>query len=89
MNHLNQKTMENYVQKRYIIVKAYLLKELAAIYDVDTRTLKKWMKPYEQEIGLRIGYYFRPGQVKVIFKNIPLPENVVLIDGNDNAKASA
>jgi hypothetical protein len=68
------------IEKKFIIVKHYLLKELAAIYGVDTRTLKKWMKPYEAEIGLRTGYYFLVSQVRVIFKRIPLPDNVILID---------
>lgn len=81
--------MEKQINKKHIVVRAYLLKELAAIYQVDTRTLKKWMKPYEKEIGMRIGYYFQPGQVKTIFKNIPLPENVVLAGSNENMKASA
>jgi len=38
-----------------ILLKVYSLVELAAIYGVDWRTLKKWMKPYEKEIGKKKG----------------------------------
>jgi hypothetical protein len=68
------------IEKKYIIVKHYQLKELAAIYGVDKRTLKKWMKPFDNEIGIRTGYYFLVNQVRVIFEKIPLPDNVIIFD---------
>jgi hypothetical protein len=59
-----------------ILLKAYSLVELAAIYGVDWRTFKKWLKPFEQEIGKKEGRYYRIPQVKVIFEKLSLPSYV-------------
>lgn len=67
-------------EKKYVQVKAYLLKELAVIYQVDRRTLAKWMKPFAEEIGKRIGYYYQVQQVRIIFQKLPLPHNVIVCD---------
>ncbi len=56
-----------------IILKAYSLKELAEIYGVDWRTFKKWLEPFEQEIGKKQGRYYKIPQVKIIFEKLSLP----------------
>jgi uncharacterized protein YjcR len=66
-------------QKKKVYIKAYLLKELAALYTVDTRTIKKWIDAHES-IGKRIGYYYQPGQVKKIFELIELPGHCELVN---------
>jgi hypothetical protein len=38
------------------------------------------MKPFDNEIGIRTGYYFLVNQVRVIFEKIPLPDNVIIFD---------
>jgi hypothetical protein len=49
------------------------LKELAALYCISSRTLKKWLLPLEKKLGKRIGYYYTIPQVKKIFSFLGFP----------------
>jgi hypothetical protein len=60
----------------FIALKPYSLKELCKIYGVDRRTIKRWMKPFEQELGERLGWYYTIPQVRLIFKKLDLPEAI-------------
>ncbi len=42
-----------------IKLKPYSITELARIYGVDPRTLKKWLVPFEKEIGEKNGRFFK------------------------------
>ena len=57
-----------------IAIKPYSLTELAAIYGVTVRTIKKWIAPFENETGEKIGRYYNALQVKIIFDKLGLPE---------------
>lgn len=59
-----------------IAIKPYSLTELAAIYGVTVRTIKKWIAPFEKETGEKIGRYYNALQVKIIFDKLGLPEVV-------------
>jgi hypothetical protein len=59
-----------------IRVKPYSLIELASLYEVDWRTLKKWLLPFKEEIGKKQGRYYQIPQVKVIFDKLSLPSYV-------------
>ena len=63
---------EPVIQK--IPVKTYSVKEIAGLYSISNKTLKKWLTPFEKEIGERQGYFYYPKQVKVIFDKLGLPE---------------
>lgn len=54
-------------------LKAYTLKELALIYDVSTKTMRRWMEPFEKELGPKRGRYYTIPQVKIVFDNLSLP----------------
>jgi hypothetical protein len=60
-----------------IILKAYSLKELAHIYGIDWRTLKNWLRPFEEEIGKKEGRYYKIPQVKIIFGKLGLPSYII------------
>jgi len=60
-------------EKYEIKIKAYSLIELAALYEVDWRTLKRWLIPFKKEIGEKNGRYFLIPQVKIIFEKLSLP----------------
>ncbi len=68
------------IHQASIEVKPYSISELAQIYEVSTRTLKNWMKPFDQEIGKRIGRFYTIPQVKTIFLKLDLPGKFVHID---------
>ena len=63
---------EPVIQK--IPVKTYSVKEVAGLYGISSKTLTKWLTPFEKEIGERSGYFYYPKQIKVIFDKLGLPE---------------
>lgn len=46
------------------------LKELADRWDVSVRTVRKWLKPFENEIGPRVGNIYSSHQVKIILSKL-------------------
>jgi hypothetical protein len=56
-----------------ITVRAYKFKEVASLYHVDPKTLRKWLKPFREEIGELSGHYFTIAQVEAIFQKLGLP----------------
>ncbi|HEX4878102.1 MAG TPA: hypothetical protein VFV31_15640 [Chitinophagaceae bacterium] len=56
-----------------IEIKPYSLTELAHIYGVTVRTIKKWIAPFEKETGEKIGRYYNALQVKIIFEKLGVP----------------
>lgn len=59
-----------------IYLKPYSLTELSRLYDVCVRTMKKWMIPFEEEVGAKRGRYFTISQVKIIFEKLGLPGEI-------------
>lgn len=76
MNTAKQKLHQNL--RNTISVKVYSSKELAAMFGICTRTLKKRIKPIEEEIGGRRGNFYTPYQaneiIKYLTERIPQPE---------------
>jgi transposase len=58
-------------------IKAYSTKELANIYGVCEKTFKRWLAPFQQELGKRQGRYYNVAQVKVIFCKLGVPCKMV------------
>lgn len=56
-------------------IKPYSLKELAAMYHVAKNTFKKWIEPFQNELGKRSGYYYSNIQVKIIFEKLGTPKS--------------
>ena len=54
-------------------IKPCTLTELAAIYGVGIRTMKKWITPHQPAIGEKHGRIYTALQVKVIFEKLGLP----------------
>lgn len=61
------------VTNNTIQLKAYSTGELAKMYGVNWRTFKKWLVPFEKEIGERRGRFYTITQVKIIFEKLSLP----------------
>jgi len=61
-----------------IHLKVYSLTELARLYGVSCRTLKKWLEPFEAEIGQRRGRFYTITQVKIIFEKLSFPTTLYL-----------
>lgn len=48
-------------------------KELAVMYQMDKRTISRWLKPHQDIIGNRIGRYYTVRQVALIFEILGYP----------------
>jgi hypothetical protein len=63
--------------KNYVIeVKPYSITELSNIYGVTIRTMKNWIQPHNQTVGIKIGRLYTAFQVKVIFEKLGLPSKI-------------
>lgn len=63
-------------ETKVIEIKPYTLQELANLYGVSKPTFRKWIKPFEKEIGKRNGHYYTIAQVRIIFDKLSLPSTV-------------
>ncbi len=54
-------------------VRPYTLKEMAKLYGVCARTLKKWLVPHKDTIGKPTGWFYSITQVKFIFTTLGVP----------------
>lgn len=54
-------------------IKPYSKKELAALYEISTRSMDTWLKPFEKKIGKRNGWYYNVNQIRYIFDKLGLP----------------
>ena len=54
-------------------IKPCTLTELAAIYGIGVRTMKKWITSHQQAIGEKHGRLYTALQVKIIFEKLGLP----------------
>ena len=66
--HNQTPAMENSIELR-----PRNLKELAALYRISYKTLKKWLEPHDKKIGKRIGNYYTIPQVKKIYRLLGFP----------------
>ena len=57
-------------------VKPYTVKELCALYETSFKTFKKWLRPFQELLGVRVGWYYSVRQVEVIFYKLGVPYRV-------------
>lgn len=69
---------QNEIPMQKIQLKAYSKGDLMELYNVSWKVLKVWLKPYEEEIGPRIGHFYTPKQAKVILDKLGIPEVIDL-----------
>jgi response regulator of citrate/malate metabolism len=56
-----------------IQLRPYTIAELADMYGVSKKTLRKWLEPFQELIGQRNGFFYTIVQVKIIFDKLGLP----------------
>ena len=63
------------MKKQFVIteVKPYTMKELCTIYQISDKTMRKWLKPFSEQIGQRQGHIYNVAQVNVIFAHLGIP----------------
>lgn len=55
------------------VIKAYMKKELAQLYELSPRAFYTLMKPHEEFVGDPSGRYYSPKQVTILFDRLGLP----------------
>jgi len=63
-----------------LIVKPYRLSDLAAIFDVNRKTMRKWMDKYPDDLSIREGKYFSIRQVNFCLDKFGLPGKVIVMN---------
>lgn len=64
----------------------YNMKQLATLYGMGYKTFRKWLKPHQEAIGKRTGYYYNFHQVSIIFQKLGLPKNYILSQEVEESK---
>jgi response regulator of citrate/malate metabolism len=54
-------------------LRPYTIAELADMYGVSKKTFRKWLEPFQELIGERIGFFYSIVQVKIIFEKLGMP----------------
>jgi hypothetical protein len=55
----------------------YTTDELSLLYGITPKTFLKWVSPFQEEIGKKIGWYFNIRQVNIIFDRLGRPEKCI------------
>jgi len=58
-----------------ISVRSCCVNDLTVLYGVSYKTMRSWLKPFAEEIGLRKSFMFTPKQVEHIFKKLGTPKS--------------
>ena len=80
-----------YQRKQYfdtdgkLFVKPYRLSDLAAIFDVNRKTMRKWLDKYPDELSKREGKYFSIRQVEFCLEKFGLPGKVIVMNQTKKA----
>ena len=59
-------------------LKAYSVKQLSELYGVSAKTFRRWLAPFNKDIGEKQGNYFNISQVKCIVQRLGVPGSVVV-----------
>ncbi len=65
-----------------LIVKPYRLSDLASIFDVDRKTMRKWMDKYGDELKSHEGKYFSVRQIEFCLDKFGLPRRIIFLPRN-------
>lgn len=68
-----------YTAEGNLIVKPYRLSDLAAIFDVNRKTMRKWMDRYPEDLSRHEGKYFSVRQVEFCLDKFGLPGRIVFL----------
>lgn len=66
--------MERKETAPHIQIRAYSKGELADLYQISMKSLKNWLDFIEDQLGPRIGRFYSPRQVEIIFKEYGIPK---------------
>lgn len=62
-----------------LIIRPYRLMDLAAIYEVSTRTIRRWIDAKVPEHGKKKKKYFTVDQVQAIVTALGIPQKIAVV----------
>jgi hypothetical protein len=62
------------IEKTRILIKPYTQQELSDLYDVSSRTFRRWIKLFENQLGKRLANIYMISQVELIFNKLGIPD---------------
>ncbi len=72
---IRKQVIENIKDK--VPLQPYTTDELAFLYGITAKTFLRWLVPFGEVIGKKIGWYFNIRQVEIIFEKLGRPEKEV------------
>lgn len=66
-------------KRKYVVIKNYKLKDLADIYRISKYFMRALIYKHRKKIGKREGHYYQTEQVAIIFQEIKLPSDTIII----------
>lgn len=60
--------------KKKLIIKPLSMGQLASAYEMDRRTIYNWLIKHKDAIGEKIGFFYTPRQVEIIFQILGPPD---------------
>ena len=76
---MQQTTKKLYDEQGNLVIRPYRLMDLAAIYDVSTRTMRRWIDAKAPEHGKKNKKYFTVDQVRGIVTALGIPQKIALL----------
>ncbi len=76
---MQKTTKQVFDEQGNLIIRPYRLMDLAAIYDVSTRTLRRWIDAKAPEHGKKKKKYFTVDQVQGIVTALGIPQKVAVV----------
>jgi transposase len=55
-------------------LRAYSKTEIAELYKISMKGLSTWLAPLKEELGPRVGRFYSPKQVEIIFREYGIPK---------------
>ena len=56
-----------------ILIKPFSVAELCRLYAITDKTLHKWLRPFQEDIGPRLGHLYNVRLVEIIFERLGAP----------------
>lgn len=76
---MQKTTKKTYDDQGNLIIRPYRLMDLASIYDVSTRTMRRWIDAKAPQHGKKEKKYFTVEQVQGIVTALGIPQKIAVV----------
>ncbi|MBS1637577.1 MAG: hypothetical protein JST26_16800 [Bacteroidetes bacterium] len=61
------------MKNNQIMIKPYSTRELSELFGISEKTLRTWIVPIKDKIGIKRGRFYNVNQTQIMFKQFGLP----------------